>query len=258
MILNNINCQPIVGDDKPIIKILIYDRVAGYLNWVQDWFIDAARDNCSTICLISQKKNELQESDIVLYHGPTHKQGTVVGNKGKISLTPITSNKALNILLSLEQPKYAPILNDKERLNKFDALATYSMEPIYPNTNIPNIPFTYFPLNIMNINAIMHQPRPFKDKTGYGTNVNVAVFISNCKAAGASERFAYLEELMTNIKIHSYGGCLHNRDEPKIPDDSRFTPMAQRRVKKMKILSNYKFYLAFENTDVEDYVSGNK
>jgi len=245
----------IVGDNKPIIKLVIYDRVAGYLNWLQEWFIDAARDNCSTICLISQKKHDVHDSDIVLYHGPTHR--STVSGKGRITIMgPLTTSKSLNILLSLEQPKYAPVLNDIDKLNKFDAVATYSMKPLYPNTKVPNIPLTYYPLNIMNINAIMHKSRSYKDKTGYGSNVNIAVFISNCKIAGASERYQYLQELMNNIKIHSYGGCLHNMDEPKIPDDPKFLPVAQRRARKIKILSYYKFYLAFENNDIEDYVSG--
>jgi len=246
----------VVGDNKPIVKIVIYDRVAGYLNWLQDWFIDAARDNCSTICLISQKKTDLHDSDVVLYHGPTHRSS--ITGKGRVTIMgPLSTSKSLNVLLSLEQPKYAPILNDKEKLNRFDAVATYSQRALFPNTKIPNIPLTYYPLNIMHINSIMHEPRPFKSKTGYGTGVNVAVFISNCKSAGASERFSFLQDLMNSIKIHSYGGCLHNMDEPKIPDDPKFLPVAQRRARKIKILSNYKFYLAFENTNEEDYVSGN-
>eukprot|EP01038_Epipyxis_sp_PR26KG_P014186 gene14186-19037_t len=40
-----------------------------------------------------------------------------------------------------------------------------------------------------------------------------------------------------------------------IPDDPRWPEIAQRRARKVKILSNYKFYLAFENAPVEDYVS---
>ena len=256
-ICNNVCSQDIlqVGDNKPIVKLVIYDRVAGYLNWLQDWFIDSARDNCSTICLISQKKTDIYDADIVLYHGPTHRSS--ITGKGRVTIMgPLSTSKSLNILLSLEQPKYAPILNDKEKLNRFDAVATYSQQALFPNTKIPNIPLTYYPLNIMNINAIMHAPRPFKSKNGYGTGVNVAVFISNCKTAGAYERFSFLQDLMNSIKIHSYGGCLHNMDEPKIPDDPKFLPVAQRRARKIKILSNYKFYLAFENTDEEDYVSG--
>jgi hypothetical protein len=83
----------------------------------------------------------------------------------------------------------------------------------------------------------------------------VAVFTSNCKAAGAQKRFQYLQELMKHIAVHSYGGCLNNRAEPILGEDRRWPPLAQRRARKVKILSNYKFYLAFENLDIDDYVS---
>ncbi len=58
--------------------------------------------------------------------------------------------------------------------------------------------------------------------------------------------------------MHSYGKCLNNREEPGItviPDDLRWPAIAQRRARKIKILSNYKFYLAFENAPIDDYVS---
>ncbi len=40
-----------------------------------------------------------------------------------------------------------------------------------------------------------------------------------------------------------------------MPDDPAWPPIAQRRARKVKILSHYKFYLAFENHPVDDYVS---
>jgi hypothetical protein len=38
-------------------------------------------------------------------------------------------------------------------------------------------------------------------------------------------------------------------------EDKGWPEVAQRRARKVKILSNYKFYLAFENSPVDDYVS---
>ena len=85
--------------------------------------------------------------------------------------------------------------------------------------------------------------------------VAVAMFTSNCHNAGATERLNYLTELMRHIEIHSYGKCLNNRQEPSMPDDPGWPPLAQRRARKVKVLSHYKFYLAFENLGIEDYVS---
>jgi glycoprotein 3-alpha-L-fucosyltransferase len=66
-----------------------------------------------------------------------------------------------------------------------------------------------------------------------------AAFISNC--AARNFRLQALEALMkTNVKIDSYGGCHRNRDGS---------------VEKVEALKHYKFSLAFENTNEEDYVT---
>lgn len=102
----------------------------------------------------------------------------------------------------MEQPRYAPLLNNIDFLNQnFDLLATYSFEPKYPNSNVPNMPISYFPLNILSPKSILQPTRSFQEKNGYGTNTHVAMFVSNCKAAGASERLAYISELMKHIPV---------------------------------------------------------
>ncbi|XP_027920317.1 glycoprotein 3-alpha-L-fucosyltransferase A [Vigna unguiculata] len=66
-----------------------------------------------------------------------------------------------------------------------------------------------------------------------------AAFISNCGARNF--RLQALEGLeKSNIKIDSYGGCHRNRDG---------------RVNKVEALKHYKFSLAFENSNEEDYVT---
>ncbi|KAL7246876.1 hypothetical protein ACSBR2_001897 [Camellia fascicularis] len=66
-----------------------------------------------------------------------------------------------------------------------------------------------------------------------------AAFISNCGARNF--RLQALEALEeADIKIDSYGSCHRNRDEA---------------VEKVKTLKHYKFSLAFENSNEEDYVT---
>ncbi|XP_068641502.1 glycoprotein 3-alpha-L-fucosyltransferase A-like [Aristolochia californica] len=66
-----------------------------------------------------------------------------------------------------------------------------------------------------------------------------AAFISNCGARNFRlEALVMLEKM--NITIDSYGGCHRNRDG---------------RVNKVKTLKRYKFSLAFENSNEEDYVT---
>ncbi|XP_030523357.1 glycoprotein 3-alpha-L-fucosyltransferase A [Rhodamnia argentea] len=77
---------------------------------------------------------------------------------------------------------------------------------------------------------------PVQPKT---ENAIAAAFISNCGARNF--RLQALEALeKTKVKIDSYGGCHRNRDG---------------RVDKVEALKRYKFSLAFENSNEEDYVT---
>ena len=60
----------------------------------------------------------------------------------------------------------------------------------------------------------------------------------------------YIQALMQHIEVHSYGKCLHNRDEP-----ADVQGLANWREKKWSILSRYKFYLGFDSVVCKDYVS---
>merc|ERR1712070_99034 len=50
------------------------------------------------------------------------------------------------------------------------------------------------------------------------------------------------------MPVDSYGKCLHNKDEPP---KGKLSPNENKR----KVLSQYKWYLAFENNIIKDYVS---
>ena len=236
--------------NKPVVRVVAHDRIRGFLNWLQDWFVDAARTQCPNVtCIITENKGELGRADVILYHAPTH------GERSTMIPRDMTKG-AIRVFISMEQPKYAKYLQRTDYLQQnFDLISTYSLKSTYPGTSIPNLPITYFPLNILSPEAVMQPAISFTEKNGFGTGVAVAAFVSNCKAAGADERAKYLKELMTHIEVHSYGGCNNNRKEPDYPKDPKWPPIAQKRARKVKVLSQYKFYLAFENYQVEDYVS---
>jgi hypothetical protein len=63
------------------------------------------------------------------------------------------------------------------------------------------------------------------------------------------KRLEYLTELGKFMDVHSYGKCLHNKDEPPAPEG------VSRSANKQRVLKRYKFYLAFENNVIRDYVS---
>lgn len=195
---------------KRVVRILVYDRISGFLNWFQDWFKDATSNRCRTKCILSDDKNQLNSADVVLFHAPTH-------GKDGVRLPSQKPQNSIYVMLSMEQPMYAKVLNDKNYLQlHFDLIATYSMQQTYPGTNIPNLPITYYPLNILAVEAVMQSPRPFAKKTGYGTGVSVVIFASNCHNAGASQRYAFLEELMKHVEVMIESGPFSPRPSPRL------------------------------------------
>jgi hypothetical protein len=83
----------------------------------------------------------------------------------------------------------------------------------------------------------------------------VAYINSNCFAAGAVFRGAYVHELMKHIKVHSYGKCFHNTDLPPEMQAPVFKSFGESMKFKRTIFQDFKFVLSFENNNVTDYVT---
>lgn len=51
-------------------------------------------------------------------------------------------------------------------------------------------------------------------------------FAFHCAVVMTAEqkRLAYLEELGKHMDVHSYGNCLHNKNEPPAPEVGQTTP----------------------------------
>ena len=104
---NDLNRFNKTSDAKDEVKIVVYDKVRGYLNWMQDWFQESARERCSTRCTITENKGGLNDADMVMFHAPTH------GREGR--MLPSSKSKKIGqtfAFLSMEQPKYAQYLSD--------------------------------------------------------------------------------------------------------------------------------------------------
>ena len=49
-----------LSSNKPNIKVVVYDKIRGYLNWFQEWFVEFASENCnSTTCILSENKDDV-------------------------------------------------------------------------------------------------------------------------------------------------------------------------------------------------------
>ncbi|XP_073141880.1 glycoprotein 3-alpha-L-fucosyltransferase A isoform X2 [Henckelia pumila] len=127
------------------------------------------------------------------------------------------------VLRSMESAKYYSENNiDNARRKGYDIVMTTSLSS--------DVPVGYFSWAEYDIMA------PVQPKT---ENALAAAFISNCGARNFRlQALVGLEN--ANIKIDSYGGCHRNRDG---------------KVDKVETLRRYKFSLAFENSNEEDYVT---
>ncbi|KAG9450991.1 hypothetical protein H6P81_010956 [Aristolochia fimbriata] len=127
------------------------------------------------------------------------------------------------VLRSMESSHYYAENNiDMARRRGYDIVMTTSLSS--------DVPVGYFSWAEYDIMAPM---TPKTEKS------HAAAFISNCGARNFRLEVLVLLEKM-NVPIDSYGGCHRNRDG---------------RVDKVETLKSYKFSLAFENSNEEDYVT---
>ncbi|KAF8410061.1 hypothetical protein HHK36_002583 [Tetracentron sinense] len=128
-----------------------------------------------------------------------------------------------SVIRSMESSQYFEENNISEaRRSGYSVVMTTSLSS--------DVPVGYFSWAEYDIMA------PLQPKT---ESALAAAFISNCRALNF--RLQALEGLeKSKIKIDSYGGCHRNRDGT---------------VEKVETLKHYKFSLAFENSNEEDYVT---
>ena len=223
----NMNDRP-----KVQVKVLIWSKIAGYLDWLRDDFTSAAKTMCPNVeCILTTNRQEIQSVDAVFFHGPTHSPSDWPKNKPLVSekfrnLKNGNSNPRIGqpipyIFFTLEQPYYVknllPPHGDKVQkyASHFDYTMHYNLDAtIHVTTIHPD----YMAEDFFKLPKYWNS---FAEKDGYGENNAVVAFVSNCKNAGATERLKFMEELSKYIPLHSYGKCLHNKDEPSLKEGEK-------------------------------------
>ncbi|CAF1582798.1 unnamed protein product, partial [Adineta steineri] len=122
-----------------------------------------------------------------------------------------------------------------EHWHKIDFPMWYNLQRSYPE------PATYFDLQIYLPQLFAPVYIPFINKT---TTAPIVWIISNCQAYNA--RQVFIEKLMTYIRIDSYGKCLNNIKLSNIQKRQQINSI---------LYSTYKFVIAIENSNCEDYVT---
>lgn len=167
----------------------------------------------------------VNDADIILYSILDHWGSIAHADKLRVHSTQV---KAVISMECRERYEYQDIV---------PALRFYEYVLDYKLTS--DVPVIYFE----DIVRKVQNPLSFEEKTGF-----IAAFISSmCHLPNI--RNSYLRKLSKYTKLDSYGRCRHNK---MIPPDYRKKANS---FGKTRLIRKYKFTIAFENTDSEDYIT---
>lgn len=118
--------------------------------------------------------------------------------------------------------------------NQADFRMYYNLDKSFPE------PATYFDVKLHLADLLSPPKVDFIDKTKDGPIVWV---VSNCNAHNGREKF--MKDFMDQIRVDSYGNCLKNKHNHP----------AEHMRGNIELFTHYKFAIAIENSNCEDYVT---
>ncbi|KAI8646089.1 hypothetical protein BD408DRAFT_410652 [Parasitella parasitica] len=136
-------------------------------------------------------------------------------------LPPLDENRAW-VYHNAEAPKYQPDIIDKMQYSM-----TYRLDSDFP--------WGYLEKDYL----LQHMQKPV-NKQQYKRSTPVVWIVSNCKAS--NYRHHYVRELSKWIDVDIYGRCMNNQIYPE-------------NTTTVDLISQYHFYLSFENSNCKDYVT---
>lgn len=186
-------------------------------------------------CDSSVDMNDFEKADIVVYHYPELPHSIPEKYCGQYF-----------VMFDLESPVFFDDFNavysmahesSRKVLEMFDISSTYRLDSDVP---VPHFTFWYE----QHLQAALTKPMVVSVEERDDA-FPVAWIASKCDTN--NDRIAYIEELMKHIGVKSYGKCLHNAELPvKSQSVDNEAEMA---------ISKHKFYLAFENSNCQDYIT---
>lgn len=189
-----------------------------------------AFDQCEYKCRWSTDKADLSKSDAVLFHLYNNRN-----NKDFIfkDLPPRSNALQKWVLMAREPQAFFYPEQLKSLDDKFNLTVTFQSDS---DVVIPYGTYWELPKKSQDYWA--------KLKMDYlsGKNKSVAWVVSNCKTS--SRREDYVRELQKHIQVDVYGRCGTLKTNTQSANGFRD-----------QIAKEYKFYIAFENSDCDDYIS---
>lgn len=203
------------GETVAMKKILVYSGTGS-------WHIPRGstlfkEQKCAVqACELVDDRNKMKEADVVLFQHPPP------------GMQDRPANQAWALFL-LESPYHTPSFSGSRGV--FNWTATYR----HDSTIVA--PYEKF----VPLNASLLTRTPLKNYA-QGKTKTVAWFVSNCGAR--NRRRQYTDELSKHIQVDIYGGC-GTLKCPRFQSEKCFGMLN----------TDYKFYLAFENSNCRDYIT---
>lgn len=192
-----------------------------YGNVTKDPFRKCSVHNCR----LTYRDEEAATADAILIH--LHR------TKGPSTFPNRTKYNQRWIWLSDESPYNTFLVSKVKKMEAYNGYFNWSMN-FRIDSDIP-VPYgRTVPLAPSEMAS--YQPKDYyslKSKT-------IAIMGSNC--GGKNKRWTYVKELEKYIDVDTYGGC------GKLKCKGHFT-------RDCPALNDYKFYLSFENTDCDEYIT---
>ena len=196
-------------------KILLYDGFGPRLKMGREEFL---RNGCPVnTCELTTSRKQIDSADAVLFKDRYH------GTHGR------RPPGQAWIMYLLECPMHTASFQNMKPLFNWTATYRHDSDIVAPYEK-----WVYYDDHV----------RFRKQRVNYAANKTkkVAWFVSNCGAV--NKRLQYATELSKHIDVDIYGSCGTKRC-PRSMGDSCFE----------KLRKEYKFYLAFENSNCRDYIT---
>ncbi|CAG8660197.1 22643_t:CDS:2 [Cetraspora pellucida] len=173
-------------------------------------------------CLITHNRTYLTQSHLLVFHAPDMNWVELPDKETR----NVYDNKIPWVYYSAEAPAREWEFDDN-MMRMFEFSLSYRLDSDFPATYLDE-----------DLTTILRSPiYPFKDRK----QVPVAWVVSNCHPVNG--RHYYVKELLKYIDIDIYGKCMNNQEvlDPTINISD--------------LIKQYKFYLAFENSNCDYYVT---
>ncbi|KAG0236078.1 Alpha-(1,3)-fucosyltransferase 11 [Actinomortierella wolfii] len=186
---------------------------------------------------MTHERSKFPEASSVIFHASMFELDTKDTPPLELAINP---TKAW-IMMTEESPK--DFQRDPRWTNVFTHLWSYHLTADFVQTYFTagRAPYSY-------LSSIMKKPAftiGEKNRRRREGLAPVAWIASNCKSL--NHRQYYVKQLLKYIDVDIYGKCLKNKEWPRNPDGTELDTY--------EVVAPYKFYLAIENSNCDDYVT---